>query len=57
VEQDAVLVRDFIFDSLYNPAYGYFAQKHTVFSAQAAIDFPKLKGNCERILHEPHKAS
>ena len=53
VEREPVLVRDFIFDSLYNPLYGYFAQKHTIFSAPTPIDFPNLPG-CLLLAHRTH---
>lgn len=49
VERDPILVREFIHDCLYNPGYGYFAQKHTIFSAPSPIEFNKVNGAQPRL--------
>ncbi|KAJ3154653.1 hypothetical protein HDU89_007892 [Geranomyces variabilis] len=38
-----MLVRDFVDDSLYNPAYGYFSKKAFIFSPEQNIDFNAIR--------------
>ncbi|KAI8913925.1 S-adenosyl-L-methionine-dependent methyltransferase [Powellomyces hirtus] len=38
-----MLVRDFIDDSLYNPAYGYFSKKAFIFSPEKNIPFNEIR--------------
>ncbi|KAL0935292.1 uncharacterized protein CTRU02_209883 [Colletotrichum truncatum] len=38
-----MLTRDFIEDSLYNPAYGYFSKQAVIFSPGRPFDFPAFK--------------
>ncbi|EQB51778.1 hypothetical protein CGLO_08648 [Colletotrichum gloeosporioides Cg-14] len=38
-----MLTRDFIEDSLYNPAYGYFSKQAVIFSPGQPFDFPAFK--------------
>ena len=42
-----MLMRDFIEDSLYNPAYGYFSQHATIFSPGEPFDFNSMAGEPE----------
>jgi hypothetical protein len=37
------LVRDFIHDALYNPYYGYFSQRATIFSTVKHFDFRNMR--------------
>ena len=37
------LMREFIYDSLYNPIYGYFSKNVNIFNSPEPINFPKLK--------------
>ncbi|KAK7207153.1 S-adenosyl-L-methionine-dependent methyltransferase [Myxozyma melibiosi] len=39
----SMLTRDFIDDSLYNPAYGYFARQATIYSPDKPFDYGDIK--------------
>jgi hypothetical protein len=39
----SLLTRDFIHDSLYNPAYGYFSKKAHIFSLPENVKYSTLK--------------
>ncbi|KAJ2785905.1 hypothetical protein H4R18_000294 [Coemansia javaensis] len=42
-----MLARDFICDSLYNPAYGYFSRQALIFSPRTGYDFPRFRDSAE----------
>lgn len=42
-----MLVRDFVQDSLYNPQYGYFTKRATIFSPSKPIPFHNLRETAE----------
>ncbi|KAJ1771663.1 hypothetical protein LPJ74_002090 [Coemansia sp. RSA 1843] len=42
-----MLVREFISDSLYNPAYGYFSKQALIFSPKRGFDFSKFRDSAD----------
>ncbi|KAJ2541415.1 hypothetical protein EV175_006145 [Coemansia sp. RSA 1933] len=42
-----MLVREFISDSLYNPAYGYFSKQALIFSPRRGFDFQKFRDSAD----------
>lgn len=48
---DRLLARDFIHDSLYNPDYGYFSKRATIFSPPENIQFNQLKSTNDFMEH------
>lgn len=42
-----MLTRDFIGDSLYNPAYGYFSKQALIFSPQTGYDFGSFRDSAQ----------
>ncbi|KAJ1933441.1 hypothetical protein GGF37_006727, partial [Kickxella alabastrina] len=43
----SMLTRDFISDSLYNPAYGYFSKQALIFSPKRAYDFGSFRDSAD----------
>ncbi|KAJ2364387.1 hypothetical protein H4S01_003807 [Coemansia sp. RSA 2610] len=46
-----MLARDFISDSLYNPAYGYFSKQALIFSPQKGYDFARFRDSADFLRH------